>query len=89
MSPELRLEEMRLADIQLRSEAEALGNLLGLTPADRRCIVESFQRALRRLRERQALEQQEHRLKNVQKFFVGRHHEAAFGLVKASFAGGG
>ena len=81
--------ELRLAEIRLRSLAEALSNLPGLTPADRQCIVESFQRALRKLRERQALEQQEHRLKNVQRFFVGRHHEAALGLVKASFAGGG
>ena len=64
MSLELRLEEIRL-----RALAEALGNLPGLTPADRQCIVESFQRALRKLRERQALEQQEHRLKNVQRFF--------------------
>ena len=69
MSLELRLEEIRL-----RALAEALGNLPGLTPADRRCIVESFHRALIRLRERQALERQEGRLENVIRFFVGRHY---------------
>ena len=78
--------ELRLAEIRLRSLAGALGNLPGLTPADRQCIVESFQRALRRLREGQALEQpavggaggqqgpavggQEHRLENVQRFLL-------------------
>ena len=69
MSPELRLEELRLAEI-LRSEAEALGNLPGLTLADRQCIVESFHKAVRKLRERHALEQQEHRLENVQIFLL-------------------
>ena len=57
--------ELRLAEIRLRSLAEALSNLPGLTPADRQCIVESFHRALRNLR---ALEQQELRLENVQRF---------------------
>ena len=56
MSPELRLAELRLAEIQLRSEAEALGNLHGLTLAERHRIVRSFERALRQLREQQALE---------------------------------
>ena len=65
MSLELRLEEIRL-----RALAEALGNLPGLTPADRRCIVESFHRALIRLRERQALERQEGRLENVRRYFL-------------------
>ena len=58
MSPELRLEELRLAEIQLRSEAEALGNLLGWTLVERERIVGAFQRALRQLREQQALERQ-------------------------------
>ena len=62
--------ELRLAEIRLRSLAEALGNLPGLAPADRRCIVESFQRALIRLRERQALERQEGRLENVRRYFL-------------------
>ena len=65
MSLELRLEEIRL-----RALAEALGNLPGLTPADRRCIVESFHRALIRLRQRQALERQDGRLENVISFFL-------------------
>ena len=74
MSPELRLAELRLAEIHLRSEAQALGNLHGLTLAERQRIVRSFQRALRQLRERQALERQEGRLENVIRFFVGRHY---------------
>ena len=60
----------RLAEIRLRSLAEALGNLHGLTPADRRCIVESFQRALRKLREVQALERQDPAENLVQRFYL-------------------
>ena len=62
--------ELQIAEIRLRSLAEALGNLPGLTPADRRCIVESFQRALRKLREVQALERQDPAENLVQSFYL-------------------
>ena len=65
MSAELRLEELRLAETQLRSEAEALGNLPGWTLAERERIVRAFQRALRQLREQQALERQNPAEKHV------------------------
>ena len=70
MSPELRLAELRLAEIQLRSEAEALGNLHGLTLAERQRIVRSFQRALQQLREQQALERQNPTENFVQRIFA-------------------
>ena len=70
MSPELRLAELRLAEIHLRSEAQALGNLHGLTLAERQRIVRSFQRALQQLREQQALERQNPTENFVQRIFA-------------------
>ena len=72
MSPELRLAELRLAEIHLRSEAQALGNLHGLTLAERQRIVRSFQRALQQLREQQALQQQALERQNPTENFVQR-----------------